>query len=432
MGLLTSFVFAMMRYGLALIPPLALRINTKKVAAVVALHAAALYLILAGANIATQRAFIMMAVMLVAVLLDRQAISMRSVAIAALICLFLQPESLVEPGFQMSFSATVALIAVFEHWGKVQRHIPKFLRPVAMLLVSSSAAGLATAPIAAAHFNRIVEYGLLANLLAVPLMGMVVMPAGVIAVLMAPIGLADPALWVMEQGTTAILRIAHWVANMDGALVPVPTPPALVLPLIAAGGLTAMITRAMWLRGVGGFVVAGALALWALGERPLLLVSGDGGLVGLMTPEGRALSKPKGAGFVAQSWLEDDGDLGDQIGAFERPGFIGQKSALQAKLDGVPVFHFTGKAAAAAAQFACKDGAWVILSSDWAGPETGRTCRIIDAKALAATGALAIYRGKTGLRIIAARDVSGQRLWNSPARKRKPVKSAAAEETSGQ
>ena len=417
MGLLTGFVFAMMRYGLALVPPLALRINSKKVAAVVALHAAALYLVLAGANIATQRAFIMAAVMLVAILLDRRAISMRSVAIAALICLLLQPESLIEPGFQMSFGATVALIAIFEPWGKVQQRIPPLLRPVAMLLISSSAAGLATAPIAAAHFNRIAEYGLLANVFAVPLMGMVVMPAGVIAAILAPLGLAGPALWVMEQGTTAILWIAQWVANMKGALLPVPTPPAGVLPLVAIGGIMMMIARALWLRSAGLLVLTIGLVFWSTAERPLLLVSGDGGIIGLMTSEGRALSKPKGAGFVAQSWLEDDGDLTDQIGAFQRAGFSGQVGALQAKIDGTQIFHFTGKDAGEQARAACADGAWVLLPTIWVRSDQPGKCQVFDARYLSETGALAVYSEKTGLRIVAAREVAGQRLWNSPVRK---------------
>ncbi|MBC7141686.1 MAG: ComEC/Rec2 family competence protein, partial [Rhodobacteraceae bacterium] len=201
MGLLTGFVFASCRYGLALFAPLALRLDTRKLAAFLALLAATFYLILAGPNVATRRAFVMAAVMLVAVLADRRAISLRSVAIAALIVLILEPESLVEPGFQMSFGATVALIVAFKPWTKAQHRAPAVLRPVAMLLLSSMAAGFATAPIAAAHFNRIAEYGLLANFLAVPLMGIVVMPAGVVAALLSGIGLAGPALWVMEKGT---------------------------------------------------------------------------------------------------------------------------------------------------------------------------------------------------------------------------------------
>ena len=173
-------------------------------------------------------------------------------------------------------------------------------------------------------------------------------------------------------------------------------------------------------------VLAGALALWSLAERPALLISGDGSLVGLMTPAGRALSKPRGAGFVAQSWLEDDGDLGDQPAAYARPGFSGRKGALQAALLGRPVFHFTGKAAASAARSVCKDGALVILSSNWPEPDPPDGCRIIDARALALSGALAIYAGKAGFTIVAARDIAGRRLWNTPARRKRPVKTADA------
>ena len=270
MGLLTGFVFAACRYGLALVPPVALRINTKKLAAIVALLAAAFYLMLAGPSVATRRAFIMVAVMLVAVLADRRAISLRSVAIAAIIVLLIEPESLIEPGFQMSFSATVALIVVFKPWAKIQHHIPAPLRPVAMLLLSSMAAGFATAPIAAAHFNRIAEYGLLANLLAVPLMGTLVMPAAVVAALLSPFGLEGPALWVMGKGTAVILAIAHWVAGLDGAVVAVPAPPMAALPMIALGGFAALVARALWLRGIGMAGFAAALLLWAGAERPAL------------------------------------------------------------------------------------------------------------------------------------------------------------------
>ena len=420
MGLLTGFVFAACRYGLALVPPVALRINTKKVAAVVALLAAAFYLMLAGPSVATRRAFIMVAVMLVAVLADRRAISLRSVAIAALIVLVIEPESLIEPGFQMSFSATVALIVVFQPWGKLQHRVPTLLRPVAMLLMSSMAAGLATAPIAAAHFNRIAEYGLLANLLAVPLMGTVVMPAAVVAALLSPLGLEAPALWVMGKGTAAILAIAEWVSGLEGAVVAVPAPPGMALPLIALGGLLALVARLIWLRGLGAAGLATALILWAGAERPALLVSSDGTMAGLLGPEGRALSKPRGAGFVAKSWLEDDGDLALQEEAFARAGFEGEKGAFTADLSGTPFAHFTGKGAAERAGGACTEGALVILSEDWTGG-TGN-CLIYDAGKLRETGAIAVYTAPDGLSIVTARDMAGDRLWN---RRQRPKRLAA-------
>ncbi len=410
MGLLTGFVFASCRYGLALVPPVALRINTKKLAAIVAIFVAAFYLILAGPSVATRRAFIMVAVMLVAVLVDRRAISLRSVAIAAIIVLWIEPESLVEPGFQMSFGATVALIVVFQPWAKMQHHIPALLRPVAMLLISSMAAGFATAPIAAAHFNRIAEYGLLANLLAVPLMGTVVMPAAVVAALLAPLGLEAPALWVMGKGTAMILAIAHSVSGLEGAVVAVTAPPMVALPLIALGGLLALIARAIWLRGVGAGGMVAALVLWSMVERPALLVSSDGAIAGLLGAEGRALTKPKGAGFVAKSWLEADGDLAEQDAAFVRMGFQGPKGALTADLSGTTIAHFSGKGSAGRAGDACNGGALVILSEEWSGP--AGPCLMYDKSKLRETGALAVYVGSDGLRILTARDAAGDRLWN--------------------
>lgn len=112
MGLLTGFVFAAVRVLFCLVPPVALRWPVKKLAALAALAAGAGYLMLSGGNVATERAFVMVAVMLGAVLLNRRAITLRAVAVAALIVLLRRPESLLSPGFQMSFAATAALVAV--------------------------------------------------------------------------------------------------------------------------------------------------------------------------------------------------------------------------------------------------------------------------------------------------------------------------------
>ena len=178
-----------------------------------------------------------------------------------------------------------------------------------------------------------------------------------------------------------------------------------------------MIARAYRLRIAGLLVLTAGLVFWSTAERPLLLVSGDGSMIGLMTSEGRALSKPKGAGFVAQSWLEDDGDLTDQVGAFERAGFSGQAGALKATIDSRQIFHFTGKGAGEQAQAACADGVWVFLPTNWVPSDQPAKCQVFDARYLSETGALAVYREKTGLRIVAAREVAGQRLWNSSVRK---------------
>lgn len=242
MGLLTGFVFVGSRIGLAAIPGLALRMPVKKLAALAALVAALAYLLLSGGNVATERAFVMVSVMLGAVLIDRRAISLRAVAVAALIVLFLRPESLLSPGFQMSFAATTALVAVF---GALRDRGPmpgpKWVRAAGGLVASSLIAGLATAPIGAAHFNTTSHYGLLANLLAVPVMGTLVVPAAVVAALLVPVGLEGVALWVMGLGLRWIMGVADWVSNLEGAQGHVPAPPDYVLPVAALGTLWAIL-----------------------------------------------------------------------------------------------------------------------------------------------------------------------------------------------
>lgn len=414
MGLLVGFVFAALRYGLALVPPLALRLPVRKIAAGVALVAGGFYLAVSGGNVATERAFVMVAVMLVAVLFDRRALSLRSVAIAAALLLLVQPETLLEPGFQMSFSATVALVAGFGALRGRFRHgaMPGWLTPVFTLVFSSALAGFATAPFAAAHFNRIADYGLLANLLAVPLMGTLVMPAAVLASLLAPFGLEAPALWLMAQGTGWILFVAHWVAGLDGAVIGVPGPGPWVLQLLSLGGLWLILWRGR-VRLAGLLALVLAFGLWFNVARPPLLISGDGALVGVMGPSGRALSAPRGGGFVARNWLENDGDLTDQQTAAMRPGFDGPKARRLFRIGNWRAVQLKGKAAAAALPAACGGADLVILAARLETlPPQG--CQVIDARLLGQTGALAIWPASDGsLWLRPTR--TARRLWSGKA-----------------
>jgi competence protein ComEC len=323
-GLLTGFIFMAVRAGLALIPRVALRLPTKKLAAGVALLASAAYLAMSGGNVSTQRAFIMAAVMLVAVMCDRRALTLRSVALAAIIVLVWQPEALLSPGFQMSFSATAALVWVFGQIRDRQRRVPKWARGISALVMSSAVAGLATAPFGAAHFNQSATYGLIANLVAVPAMGAVVIPAAVLAACLAPFGLAQVGLWAMGLGIGWILAVAEIVAAWPHAVRYIPQPDPPVLPLIVLGALVVMLWQGRG-RWAGVVPMLAALAIWVQTERPLLLISADGGLVGARTAEGRALSRARGQGFVAQSWLENDGGDRDRDAAYARAARLGRE-----------------------------------------------------------------------------------------------------------
>ncbi len=393
LAFISGFVFFLIRYGVALAPPVALRVNAKKIAAVVALAVALFYLALSGANVSTTRAFLMICVMLGAVLLDRRAISMRSVAFAAIILLLVTPESLLDPGFQLSFSATVVLVGAYGALdrGIMRGRVPRWIMPLFALVLTSVLAGAATAPFAAAHFNRFTDYGLLANLLTVPVMS-ILMAAGVLAALLAPFGAAAPALWVMEQCGAWILAVAHWVAGLDGAVTPIVAPSPAVLPLISLGGLWLLVWQGRR-RLLALPVLALALALWATSPRPDVLISSDGRLAGVMGQAGRALSHEKGAGFSAKTWLEDDGDLALQPEGAARAGFAGPKEARAFSLGPFAAVMLSGKGVAGAFAQACRHYDIVILPAAFdpaelgAAPRTG--CTVIDRAVLDKTGALA-------------------------------------------
>ncbi len=414
MAFITGFVFAALRYGLALVPPLALRVNTKKVAAVVALAVAGFYLALSGSNVATERAFVMVAVMLVAVLADRRALSLRTVAIAGVLLLLLQPESLLSPGFQMSFAATIALIAAFAALdrGILRERVPRWAMPLFTLVLSSVVAGLVTAPFGAAHFNRFTDYGLMANLMTVPAMGMFIMPGSVIAALLWPIGLEGVGLWMMGFGSQWILAVAAWVAGLNGSVTGIPAPDWQVLPLMTLGALWALLWQGR-ARALGAAPLVLGLVLWGLSVRPPVLVSGDGILVGMMGPQGRALSAPKGARFVASSWLQDDGDLIDQEGAAARPGFAGPPGERRFRLGALSAVQLKGKGAADRLAAACASADVVILAAR--APQTPPGCTVIDADMLRGTGTLAIWPTADGLRLVATD--AARRFWTGPGPK---------------
>lgn len=409
MGLLSGFVFAALRLLLIFLPYIGPRIPARKVAAGGALMIAAAYLALSGGNVSTERAFVMVAVALCAVMLNRRAISLRAVAIAAIIVLVLRPEALFGPGFQMSFAATTALVAVFGWMRDGQIQIgPKWAQPIVVLLISSGVAGLATAPIGAAHFNTIAHFGLIANLLSVPLMGAIIIPFAVLAVVLAPFGLEAVGLWLMGFGLRWILAVAEWVAELDGARGYVMGPSNPVLPILAMGALWVVLWQGR-LRGLGVLPVIASFVIWANSERPLVLIADNASLVGVMTPQGRALSKEKGAGFVAMNWLENDGDPSTQRSA-ALLWKSGSKGVKTVQIDEHKMVHLIGKKAVEG-QGECLAGDIIIASVEverYLGP-----CQVYDPKTLRAHGSIGVFSNQTGAKIKSARDISGDRIWSS-------------------
>lgn len=313
MGLVAGFLFFGMRTLLACSETLALHYPIKKWAAVAALLGSAGYLILTGATVPTQRAFLMTGLVLLAVLFDRTAISLRLVAWAAAFILIVAPESLLGASFQMSFAAVVALVSVYEQgvpylqrwqgggWGG---RIPRYIGGVAL---TTLIAGAATGLIALYHFGRITHFGLAANLVAVPVTALWIMPWAVVSVALMPFGLEGLALVPMEWGVALVIDVARSVAGWPGAVSLVPAMPVWGLASIALGGLWLCLWRRRWRYfGIAG-IAAGLVAI-PLHQAPDILVAGDGDVMAVRDADGALILTSERRGRrTALSWLESAG-----------------------------------------------------------------------------------------------------------------------------
>ncbi len=317
MAVVAGIVFFFIRAALALVPSLANRHPIKKWAAFGALVAAAFYLLLSGAEVATQRSFIMIAIVLIGVMLDRPALTFRTLAVAAIVVLSLAPQAIVHPSFQMSFAATLALIAAYQSGLPVAARPDSSLgRRVALwglreffgLLLASLVAGFATTPYAAYHFHRLAPYGVLANLLAMPVVSAVVMPMGIMGVVMMPFGF-DGLFWqLMGVGIDWMVWVAQWVTGLPGAVGRMQA--FGTGPLLAGtAGLLLLCLLRTPLRLTGAAVLFGAI-LWALiAPRPDVLVADDGQTAAIRGSDGR-LSVLRSArdSFALKEWLAADAD----------------------------------------------------------------------------------------------------------------------------
>ncbi|MFC5990170.1 ComEC/Rec2 family competence protein [Limoniibacter endophyticus] len=311
MAMVTGFAMAGFRVLLALIPSLASRYPIKKIAAVLALLAASFYLVLSGAEVAARRSFIMVAIMLIAVIFDRAAITMRNVALSALVIFAISPHQILGPSFQMSYAATIALIAAYGAWARGKRSGAWWLAPrgsvtasiasyIAALSMTAIVAGGATTIFGAYHFYRVSPLSLPTNLLVMPIVS-IFMPVGVLAMIMTPLGLDAPFFYVMGEGIGMMNAIALWLGSLspDDAVGRIPER-SLVALTIACLALTLFRTRLVLLS-----VPVGLLGLVWLFQRtePDILISENGKLVGARLGNGTlALNNGRGSAFTIDNW----------------------------------------------------------------------------------------------------------------------------------
>lgn len=319
MALVASSVFFLARALLALVPEFALYRPIKAWAALPAMASASFYLLLSGAEVPTQRAYVMTLLVLAGIVLGRPALTVRTLALAALALLALSPRAVLDPGAQMSFAATLGLVAAYERFGYLLTTVPARTgrwmgvpaRHVAGLVLASLAAGLATAPYAAYHFQRLAPLSLLANLGAAPVVSFIVMPAGLAGAVLIPFGWDDPAWRLMGWGLGRMRDISDLVAALPGADRGVPAMPVASLVLISLGLAVLCLARTRLVL-LAPALAASGLAIAATAPRPDLYVDTEARTVAVRGRDGALAvmgDRDSGVGgrFAVEQWLSADG-----------------------------------------------------------------------------------------------------------------------------
>lgn len=311
MGLVAWGAYALVRFMLALHPRWPLRLDIRLPAAGCAFLAASAYLQLAGAPIPTQRAWIMASVMFFSLMIRRDPLSLRTVALAALVIMVLEPQAVLTLSFQMSFAAVTMIIVVFRELRRreevrARRAQFKFLRTITIMTM---AATLATMPLSLWAFGDFALWSLPANAVAVPVMTWIIMPLGLCGLVLMPFGLEGLPWSGMAWGIALVLDLAHEVAQWPYAWPRAPVPSATAMVLVMAGGLWIVMWRRA-LRWMGCVPLLVGSLLWIATPLPWLVVDRSGQLMAHHV-EGRwYLSEFRRQRFTAQAWRNHYGVSG--------------------------------------------------------------------------------------------------------------------------
>jgi competence protein ComEC len=419
MAIVGGFVFGLTRLGIAAWPWLALRASGKKIAAMAGLTAVATYLVISGAPPPAERAAITASVAFAAILFDRQAVTLHGLALAALIILALQPEAAAAPGFQMSFAATTALIALAEAWPRPMREIsvPWPIRVIqaagAWLAVSIGAsfvAGLATGPFAMQHFNRVAIWGLPANLIVAPLSSFVIMPFLALGTALESVGWGEPFLLIAGWGVESMVSVARKFESIGGQAVIASAPPfTLVVAFLGLMILCLWSGRLRWL----GAPLALAVALWPRPPAPDVWIAADGATAAVRQGKEAILLRPDNRRFGAELWARRRG-----LAIGEPHGFACSAYTCRPQGDAPVAVALSWSRKDTPAQTLddlCSGAEIVVLRGGFAGATpAGCAGRIVlTAEDFTIGGAAELYRRGDAWWIVWAQPLRGQRPWSA-------------------
>ncbi len=417
-NLVALIVFFTVRFGLAAIAPVALRHPIKKWAACAALAAILCYMIVVGGSVPTLRATLMTGIVLLAVMLDRVAFSIRLIALAATVVLLTTPDAMLGPSFQMSFAAVLALIAGYEalrrHGWLARVGRPGLVRRLGWyalgVVLTTVIATAATAPFAIYHFQRFSLVATVANLLAMPLTSLAIMPSVLLAYPMMALDLDLVALLPLGWSMDGMLAIARWTASLPESAVSIPAMPAWGLAAAVAGGLWLCLGEGKArLLGILGLMLA-AFSVVQL-RPPDILVSADGRLAAVRAPDGSwSFSTRRAERFAREQWLRHlagvEAERWPETGVALDGGLRCDPSGCLFEHEGGLV-AFPRRFEAAAED--CLVADLVIYPYRAPGACAAETL-LIDGAALRQTGALAITLGEE-ITIRSVREEVGERPW---------------------
>ncbi|WP_248005849.1 ComEC/Rec2 family competence protein [Novosphingobium sp. HR1a] len=410
---------------LALFPWVALRVRLPVVAAGAGAAAGVAYTLLSGSEVPTVRSCIGSLLVLIALALGREPLSLRMLAVAAFCVLLLWPEAVIGPSFQLSFGAVLALIAVST--AKPVRHFlgPRDeglamtgLRHLSLLLLTGVVIDLALMPIGLYHFHRAGVYGALANVAAIPLSTFVVMPLLACALVLDIAGLGGPVWWLAGISIDLLVGLARWFASRPGAVNLLPGTDTWAFLLFVAGGLW----MGLWsgrIRWAGLPIASVGVFLLATAPAADMLVSGDGRHVGLVEDGGKRLYllRNSESGYARDNLMEFAGIEADPVTFDKFPGARCNRDfcALPVRRSGTTwhVLVSRGRDAVAERSLAAAcERSDIVISDRW----LPRSCKPrwfkADRGSLGQTGGLAVYLGKARIDTVA--QTQGEHGWWRP------------------
>lgn len=421
MAVVGGFVFFGLRWLMAWFPPLVLRFPVKKIVAALSMGCVLLYLAVSGAPAPAVRSAVVACVAFAAILLDRRALSLRALAIAAFVVIALTPEAVIQPGFLMSFTATAALLALAEGWRPPIREIsvPGWVRAIQsaiqavwLSILASLVATAATTPFAIAYFNRFSVYGLLSNLFESPITAFVVMPFLALGTVLAGTPLGPVCLNIAAGGLWALRRIAALTSALPHAVIGWPTAPAFILPLATMGVVWACLVkgRMRWL----GAVAASAILWWPHTPPSDIWIDPAGGNAAVRVGGEAFVLRPKVRQYGFVLWTQR---YGLTASPDARDGYYACKGYACVPKAGAPFrvgFWFSNKPPKAAKfDELCSASDLVVLRNpmaDW--PAACAGVNRISAGDFRRLGAMELTRQTKGWAIRAAQPLRGHRFWS--------------------